>query len=108
MLAHAREAHELVRSLTRADFAKDRVLRLAVTHLLQIVGEAASRVSPETRARIEALPWVAMIGMRHHVVHGYGGVDDELIWIAAKERAVELIAALQPYLVATPPKPPSA
>lgn len=51
MLDNAREALALVHGKSRQDFQSDTALRLAVTHFIQIIGEAASRVSPEFRSK---------------------------------------------------------
>ena len=57
MLDHAREACDLVVGRNRADIHSDRFLQLALTRLVEIVGEAAGRVSRETQARFPAVPW---------------------------------------------------
>jgi uncharacterized protein with HEPN domain len=62
------------------EFEKNEALTLAVTHLLQTIGEAARRVSPEFQARHPEIPWRAIIGMRHRVVHDYLFVDLDIVW----------------------------
>lgn len=57
MLEHAREAIALVAGRSRGEVEKDRILTLALTRLLEIVGEAASRVPAEVRANYPAIPW---------------------------------------------------
>jgi uncharacterized protein with HEPN domain len=57
MLESAEEAAELARGKTRADMDTDRVLNLALTRLLEIIGEAAARLSPEFRQRHPEVPW---------------------------------------------------
>jgi uncharacterized protein with HEPN domain len=49
-------------------------------HHLQIIGEAASKVSNELRAKYPNVAWGGMIGMRHVLVHGYFETDKELVW----------------------------
>ncbi len=94
MLDAARKAHAKVARLTRAQFDADENLRLAVTHLLQIIGEAARRVSDKGRAARSVIPWKAVIGMRHKVVHDYFGVDEDVVWDTARNELPPLIAAL--------------
>ena len=83
-LMHMRESAEKVllytRGKSRSDYESDEILRLALLHLLQIIGEAASRVSASTRAKLTEMPWSAIMGMRHRIVHGYAVVDDDIIW----------------------------
>jgi uncharacterized protein with HEPN domain len=47
---------------------------------LQIIGEAASRVSLKTQDRFSEIPWGKMIGMRHVLVHGYFEIDQDIVW----------------------------
>jgi len=75
MLDHAREAVALAAGKTREEALSDRVLTLALTRLVEIVGEAASQVPPDTRAELPSTPWKKIVGMRHHLVHGYDYVD---------------------------------
>ena len=61
MLEHAREACEIVRGKRRRDLDRDRKLNLALVRLLEVVGEAASRVSPGARARYSSIPWPEIV-----------------------------------------------
>ena len=105
MLRHAREAHELVSNKSFADFEKDRVLRLAVQHLIQIVGEAANDVSRSFHAANPEISWIPIIKQRHVIVHDYGDIDDSKIWRVATVYIPELIRLITPLLPADPPDP---
>lgn len=59
---------------------KDEILRLALTRLVQVIGEAAQHVSMEFREKYPEVPWHEIIGMRHRIVHDYLNVDEEVIW----------------------------
>jgi len=80
MLEHAREAMQLVVGRNRSDLDTDRVLSLALVRLLEIVGEAAARVSSETRARHPAIPWSEIVSLRNRLIHGYDAVDMDVLW----------------------------
>lgn len=80
MLEHAREAIQLVERLSRHDLDENRVVSLALVRLLEIVGEAAAKVTPETRARIPAVPWTEIVGLRNRLIHGYDSVDLDVLW----------------------------
>lgn len=54
--------------------------QLAIVHLVQIMGEAAARVSPELRARHPDVPWREVAAMRNQVVHRYFDIDLDLVW----------------------------
>ncbi len=61
-------------------FELDEMLQVWVVRHLQIIGEAASRVSIETQNRFSEIPWGKMIGMRHVLVHGYFEIDLDIVW----------------------------
>lgn len=105
MLQYAREARALAADRTTEDFHRDRTLQLALTYLVQIVGEAASRMSPGTRDALPELPWSEMAGMRNRIVHDYANVSYQIVWNVVQNRLDELITALEKI---TPPEPPSA
>lgn len=63
MLDHAREAVAMVAGKTRADLDTNRQLNLSLVRLLEIVGEAASRILKEERDRYPGLPWPEIVGL---------------------------------------------
>ena len=75
MLNHAREAVELLGDVGPDDLERDRVTQLALRKLVEVVGEAANRVSPATRQRHPEIPWPQIIGVRNRLVHGYDVVN---------------------------------
>jgi len=95
MLDHAREAVDLADGLERAQLDDDRRLELALTHLVQIIGEAAARVAPEIRARHPDIAWEDIVGTRHRMVHDYENVDLNILWRIVKEELPPLIEALE-------------
>lgn len=80
MLAHAEEAAALVRERCREDLDSQRVLALALVRLLEIIGEAAARVSSEFRARHPEIPWPQIVSLRNRLIHGYDAVDLDIVW----------------------------
>jgi uncharacterized protein with HEPN domain len=80
MLDVSLQAVAKVEELHRRDFDDDENLRLALAHLIQMIGEAARRVSPETQGALPQIPWSEIIGMRHKIVHDYLGVDYDIVW----------------------------
>ena len=85
---------EKTQQIKREDFDGDENLRLALAHLLQTIGEAARRVSRELQAQHPEIPWTAIIGMRHKVVHDYMGIDEDVVWRTAREEVPRLGALL--------------
>ena len=98
MLETARKAAGKVTGLDREQFLADENLHLALVHLVQVIGEAASRVSEATRARHPFIPWRQVIGMRHRMVHDYLAVDLEIVWAVVSEDLDPLISALERVL----------
>ena len=80
MLDHAREAVAMVKGRTREDLDRDRMLELAPVRLIEIVGEAAARVSEEGKAAHPTVPWREVVGMRNRLVHGYDTVDCDVLY----------------------------
>jgi uncharacterized protein with HEPN domain len=80
MLDHAREAAEMTRGKTRADLAANRKLNLALVRLLEIVGEAASRMAPAECAVYPDIPWLEIVSLRNRLIHGYDNVDFDILW----------------------------
>ena len=99
MLLAARDARAFVSGLDEAAFRASRLHQNAVIRSLEIIGEAAGKVSPATQAaRPEAIPWREITGMRHRLIHGYAEVGLDLVWTVAQERLGPLIAALEPLI----------
>lgn len=97
-LLHMIEAAETVEAFVtarnRADLDTDRMLLFALVRAIEIIGEAATRVLPETRSAAPAVPWVEITGMRNRLIHAYFDIDREVLW----RTAVEEIPALLPLL----------
>lgn len=98
MLDMARKAVSKTRDLSRQTYDADENLRLALIHLVQVIGEAARQVSPEFTGRHPERPWANIVGMRHKVVHDYLGVDEDIVWQVVTEDLPELVALLEPLV----------
>ena len=92
MLDMARKAVAKTHDLSRGEYDADENLRLALIHLVQVIGEAARQVSREFSERHPEIPWADIIGMRHKVVHDYLGVDEDIVWQVVTEDLPKLVA----------------
>lgn len=100
MLDHAKEAVAMAKGRTRAELDSDRQLNLSLVRLLEIVGEAASRVPAEERVRHPDIPWPEIVGLRNRLIHGYDSVDFDILWQIVSDDLPPLIAALEKALQA--------
>ena len=98
VLDHAQEAVDMVRGRRREDLEKDRMLQLALVRLVEIVGEAAARVSPEAQERFTSIPWQQARGMRNRLIHGYDKVDLDVLWDTIQDDLPPLIAQVREAL----------
>jgi len=90
----ARDAIGFVAGLNETAFMASRLHQNAVIRSLEVIGEAAGKVSAATREANPDIPWSQMTGMRHRLIHGYSDVQLERVWFVVKERLDPLIATL--------------
>jgi len=100
MLEAARKALRFAQGKNQTDLEQDEVLQLALVRLLEIVGEAAARVSQETQRRHDQIPWAKIIGMRNRLVHGYDNIDVEVLWQTLAQDLQRLVDQLERILPA--------
>ena len=98
MLDHAKEAVAPVQGKEKSDLQKNRLLELATTRLVEIVGEAAAKISPENQTKYPSIPWSQIIGMRNRLIHGYDAVDIDVLWDTLEVDLPSLIAELNKIL----------
>ena len=94
----ALDAQSFVAGLDEVAFQASRLHQSAVIRALEVLGEAAGRVSRESCAALPHLPWREMAGLRHRLIHGYAEVRLDLVWNVATERLGPLLAMLEPLL----------
>ena len=86
-----------VRELTIDDFLQDIQCQDAVIRRIEIIGEAAKRVSVQTRDMHPEVPWATMIGMRNLMIHDYDDVDMDIVWDTVHRDLPELLALIAPF-----------
>ena len=80
MLGAARKVSNVIAGRSRSDLERDDVLALALTKLVEIIGEAAKNVSAATREHYPQIPWRQMAATRDRLIHGYFDVDLDVLW----------------------------
>src|SRR5947209_8779299 len=98
MLDAARAALGFAAGRTPDDLSDDLMFQFALVRALEVVGEAAARLSEPTRNSRPEIPWAAIVGMRNRLVHGYFDVDLEIVWRTATESLPALIVTLESLL----------
>ncbi len=98
MLDAANEAMALAEGKTRRDMENERLLNLALVRLIEVVGEAANRVSTEGRSMCPEIPWPAIIGMRNRLIHGYDSIDFDILYQTIREDLPSLAEQIEKVL----------
>jgi len=103
MLEAARRAVAITSDRSRDDLDSDGLLYLAVVRVLEVLGEAASRVPRSDRARHPAIPWAEVVGLRNRLIHGYDAVDLDIVWSIVKDDVPALLVELERAIEVTGP-----
>lgn len=99
MLDAAQDALSFSEGRSRGDLETDRQLVLAIVKCVEIIGEAAGRVSPEGQAEVADLPWRDITAMRHRLVHVYYDINLDVVWSTVRHDLPPLAAALKQALM---------
>lgn len=102
MLEAAQTLRELVAGLTVATYLADRKTQLAVERSIEILGEAARRVSATVQQAHSEIPWAGIIAQRNVIAHEYGEIKQERLWVVATVHVEDLIRKLRSLV---PPVP---
>ncbi len=98
MLDAAREACFFASGQTRESLDTDRKLALSLVRDIEIIGEAASRVSDECQNENPLVPWRNIVAMRNRLIHAYFDVDLDRVWDTVTEDLPPLITTLETSL----------
>ncbi len=91
MITYSQEIIDITLSETHSSFLNNRIKRLAVERLIEIIGEAANHLSKEVIDQNSDIPWSKIIGLRNKIVHDYGEILTERIWLIATKSIPELL-----------------
>ena len=98
MLLAARDALEFAAGLTFSQFEQSRLHQHAVVKAVENIGEAASRVSADTRQAHPEIPWTQIIGMRNRLVHAYFDINLDILWQVVQDDLPALITQIEPLV----------
>ena len=97
-----REIGRFLGAVTEPGFLGDPLLQAAVAYKLALIGEAAGHLSPEFRAAHASIPWQRIRGLRNHLIHAYGDVDQLAVWRILQHELPDLLAYIEPLIPAEP------
>ena len=87
----------------REDLGTDEMLTFALVRALEVIGEAAGRVSEQARQSLPQIAWAEIVGMRNRLVHAYFDVDLSRVWDTTTQYVPELAKQLETILRSAPP-----
>jgi len=105
MLTAARAVVGFTGRRTLVEYESDLLLRSAVERQIEIIGEAARRISKEFQEAHPEIPWRPIQAQRHVLAHDYGEIKHDRIWRVAEMHIPELIALLEPLVPSQPTEP---
>lgn len=95
MLETAKDAISITQNRTRSSLDTDKMLRLSLERSMEIIGEAASRLSKECYDELPQIPWKNIINMRNRLIHAYYNINLNTLWSSVTEDLPGLIAELE-------------
>jgi uncharacterized protein with HEPN domain len=95
MIEAAETALDFIANRQSGDLDTDLALVFAVTRAIEIIGEAASRVSMETRSACPTVPWSQIISMRNRLIHVYFNIDRDILWKTVSVELPPLLSVLR-------------
>lgn len=98
MMLAAEDAQTFVKGLEYDGFLESRLHQNAVIRSIDVVGEAAGKVSLPFCEEHPEIPWREITGMRHRLIHGYAEVRLDVVWQVVSERLPALIIAIEPLI----------
>ncbi|MCE5336617.1 MAG: DUF86 domain-containing protein, partial [Desulfobacteraceae bacterium] len=90
----AKAVQSFVDDISYDEYIHDRKMQLAVERSLEIIGEAARKISEPLKTSHPEIPWKSIVGLRNVLAHEYGEILQERIWSVATQRIPELVSAL--------------
>lgn len=106
MLDGARTVREFTINVSFEQYFQDRKLQMAVERGIEIIGEAARRLSDSFRLKHPEIPWRNIIAQRNVLIHEYGEIRQERLWMVVNQHIPELIIQLEQLNIPAPPPDP--
>jgi len=95
MIEACESVQRFIQGRRRLDFESDQMLLFAVIRAIEVLGEAAGKVSEDTRSACPEIPWPEITNMRNRLIHGYFDIDVDIVWNTASLEIPALLADLR-------------
>lgn len=95
MVDAAETVASFVADRQRVDLDTDRMLLFALVRAVEVLGEAAARLSGDARAALPDIPWPRIVAMRNRLIHAYFDIDRDILWTTATEEIPALLPQLR-------------
>jgi uncharacterized protein with HEPN domain len=98
ILLAAHKALKFVEGINRNQFEENEIIQNAVMRPLEIIGEAAGKISKEFRKKHSEIPWKEMVGLRNRLIHEYFRIDFGAVWDTIHQDLPKLIEVIEPLV----------
>lgn len=98
MIEATESALSFVSGRKRSDLDEDRMLLFGVVRAIEVIGEAAGKISEDTRTNASEVPWTAIVSMRNRLIHAYFDIDRDIVWKTTTEELPALLRSLRVLL----------
>jgi uncharacterized protein with HEPN domain len=95
MITFAAKVLEYTHGLSEADFVLNRLVFDATLRNIELLGEAATHIPEEVRVIHQEIPWRMIIATRNKLIHGYLGIDDDILWSIVRDDIPSLLPLLK-------------
>jgi len=90
ILEAIRKIEKYTENISMEDFAKDELIQDGVVRNLEIIGEAVKNIPEDIKNRKSQVAWKKIAGLRDILIHGYFGIDVDIVWDVVKNKIPEL------------------
>lgn len=99
MIDAAQSIEQFLAGRQRAHLDQDRMLLFALIRAIEIIGEAAGKITRDSQLAHPEIPWSALIGMRNRLIHGYFDIDTDIVWKTVSQEIPSLLIRLRALVV---------
>lgn len=95
MIGFAEKCLTYTENMDQTGFVASGITYDAVLRNLELIGEAATQIPEDIREKYPAVPWRMIIATRNRLIHGYLGIDDDIVWSIVQDELPSLVSELR-------------